>query len=323
MKAGFNPYKVRFAPDMMEAAGLGSSYAEWRESAICGVLSRTDWNVCDTCMAQLKPYLDGPAAPASVKSSKPFSDAKTDPAASVMQAVLSQGRRSSYARFPVKRSLIAAGTVGAAVILAATLFFFTRNDKGEGVPAKNDLPSAKSEALDEGVTVQRTQSSTFQTEVGERKNRAVQPPGAVAAVRGGSVEAKAASQLLPGVLNLRDVCEQMRKKTLKEHYGCRVAEWRMRPDSAIKKYVELVKNEKEQFRFVETLLCEGEDGLLFALEDKPRKPLTESENNYAVFSRGSFEGTLAGVKTFDGKEAPVLKDWIVHFGDDSSSQRGP
>ena len=297
VKAGFNPYKARLAPDMMEAAGLGSSYAEWRESAIHGVLSRTDWNVCDTCMAHLKGYLGQSRIPRVAKSSTRSANPKTDPSALLMQAV-SQGRRSRYTStsFVVKSFLIITGVVGTGVVLAATLAFSTRNTDLPGAPSKNERPS----------TIRNGQA-VFSA-VPDRTAKS---------------EPSASTQPSASILSLKDVYEHMRTKKLKDRYGCQITKWRMRPNSTITKYVELVKDEGGQFRLVETLLCEGQNGLLFALEDKPRKPLEESENSYAVFSRGSFEGTLASVKTFGGTDAPVLKDWTVHFGEDSSSQRRP
>ena len=57
VSGGFNPFKAGLAPDLMEALGMGSSYPDWRDSAVSGPLSGTDWNVCSGCMSHLEPYL--------------------------------------------------------------------------------------------------------------------------------------------------------------------------------------------------------------------------------------------------------------------------
>jgi hypothetical protein len=58
VRDGFNPFKEGLVPDLLEMMGLGgSSYDSWRVEAINGRLSQSDWNVCDTCMTKLTPYL--------------------------------------------------------------------------------------------------------------------------------------------------------------------------------------------------------------------------------------------------------------------------
>ncbi|HOD82964.1 MAG: hypothetical protein BWX88_01900 [Planctomycetes bacterium ADurb.Bin126] len=57
VRNGFNPFKAGLAPDIMEEMVGESSYDSWRESAINGPTSTTDWNVCADCIEVLKPYL--------------------------------------------------------------------------------------------------------------------------------------------------------------------------------------------------------------------------------------------------------------------------
>lgn len=61
VRKGFDPFKEGLASGalgLMGAFGLGGSGPDaWRQSAINGPLSKSDWNVCDRCMTKLKPYL--------------------------------------------------------------------------------------------------------------------------------------------------------------------------------------------------------------------------------------------------------------------------
>jgi hypothetical protein len=58
IQLGFNPYKEGLVPDVGKMFGQGgSSYDGWRDEAISGSLSQSDWNICDKCMMKLKPYL--------------------------------------------------------------------------------------------------------------------------------------------------------------------------------------------------------------------------------------------------------------------------
>lgn len=59
VRAGFNPFKEGLAVDALKnmGMGLGSSYDSWRESAISGPMSKSDWNVCGRCMKVLNRYL--------------------------------------------------------------------------------------------------------------------------------------------------------------------------------------------------------------------------------------------------------------------------
>lgn len=57
VERGFNPFNLGLVPDLLKQLGIGSSYDQWRVDAISGDLSRSDWNVCGSCMQHLRPYL--------------------------------------------------------------------------------------------------------------------------------------------------------------------------------------------------------------------------------------------------------------------------
>ena len=57
VRGGFNPFAAGLTPDMLATMGMGESYPAWRQEAISGRLSTTDWNVCSGCMTHLRPYL--------------------------------------------------------------------------------------------------------------------------------------------------------------------------------------------------------------------------------------------------------------------------
>lgn len=58
VRGGFNPFKEGLTPDVLQVMGLGGSqYDTWREVALDGPASLTDWNVCATCLPRLQPYL--------------------------------------------------------------------------------------------------------------------------------------------------------------------------------------------------------------------------------------------------------------------------
>jgi hypothetical protein len=70
VEAGFNPIAAGLVPDLGLMMGTGSSYPSWRESAISGSTSKSDWDICAKCMQHVKPYLasahrTGPNAGAS------------------------------------------------------------------------------------------------------------------------------------------------------------------------------------------------------------------------------------------------------------------
>lgn len=48
---GFNPLQAGLVPDVGSMFGI-DSYAHWKESAISGATSRTDWSICADCMPQ-------------------------------------------------------------------------------------------------------------------------------------------------------------------------------------------------------------------------------------------------------------------------------
>jgi hypothetical protein len=58
---GFDPFEKGLADAsmiLMGAFGLAGSGPEaWKQSAILGVLSDSDWNVCANCMKEMKPYM--------------------------------------------------------------------------------------------------------------------------------------------------------------------------------------------------------------------------------------------------------------------------
>jgi hypothetical protein len=62
VRKGFDPFEKGLADAsmmLMGAFGLGGSGPEaWKQSAISGALSQSDWNVCGNCIKELKPYLD-------------------------------------------------------------------------------------------------------------------------------------------------------------------------------------------------------------------------------------------------------------------------
>ncbi len=66
---GFNPFKLGLVPDMGAMLGLeaGTSFTYWKNTIVAQDTS--DWNICATCMARLKPYLKGAPKATGVKSS--------------------------------------------------------------------------------------------------------------------------------------------------------------------------------------------------------------------------------------------------------------
>lgn len=62
VRKGFDPFEKGLADAsmlLMAQCGLQSTGPEaWKQSAISGVLSKSDWNVCDKCMNELRLYLE-------------------------------------------------------------------------------------------------------------------------------------------------------------------------------------------------------------------------------------------------------------------------
>ena len=64
VRKGFNPYKCGLIPEIMRQIARPGFEERWAQRAIDGDASHSDWNVCNACMAKLKPYLqDGQQAP--------------------------------------------------------------------------------------------------------------------------------------------------------------------------------------------------------------------------------------------------------------------
>lgn len=62
---GFNPFQEGLASDKPYAMlGLRgqAAYQYWRDSAISGAASMSDWNVCHVCMAHLEKHLQHTSA---------------------------------------------------------------------------------------------------------------------------------------------------------------------------------------------------------------------------------------------------------------------
>jgi hypothetical protein len=65
---GFNPYALGLAPNPMAAiVGNQAMFENWKTTIVAQDTS--DWNVCSSCMAVLKPYLRGAAKGTGVKKS--------------------------------------------------------------------------------------------------------------------------------------------------------------------------------------------------------------------------------------------------------------
>ena len=62
VRKSFDPFKEGIASGAMNLLGtfglVDDGADAWRQSAISGQLSMSNWNVCDQCMTKLKPYLD-------------------------------------------------------------------------------------------------------------------------------------------------------------------------------------------------------------------------------------------------------------------------
>jgi len=56
VKKGFNPLTLGLVTDPMARMGGATWYAGWKNIV---AQDTSDWNICSTCMAQLKPYLSG------------------------------------------------------------------------------------------------------------------------------------------------------------------------------------------------------------------------------------------------------------------------
>jgi hypothetical protein len=109
-------------------------------------------------------------------------------------------------------------------------------------------------------------------------------------------------------LDLTQAHALIRKGELGKHHGKRVAGWSLAPNSTVKEYASLGRNEAGELQMIRTLLCEGQDGLLFALEGDPKEQLAEG---LQTSRRLQAAGTVTGQRAFDGKQVPVLKDWTL------------
>lgn len=54
---GFHPYSTGLAIDVMASLGIDTGFETWKQSALYGAASSTDWNICSKCLKVLKPYL--------------------------------------------------------------------------------------------------------------------------------------------------------------------------------------------------------------------------------------------------------------------------
>jgi len=71
-KNGFDPFTKGLVPGTAMFAALGmdsrQAYEDWKGGIVAQDTS--DWNICASCMAALKPYLEGAPRPTGVKSSQ-------------------------------------------------------------------------------------------------------------------------------------------------------------------------------------------------------------------------------------------------------------
>jgi len=58
VKKGFNPFTLGMIPPSLARLATPDYPAKWSRQAICGILSRSEWTICSTCLPKLTPYLD-------------------------------------------------------------------------------------------------------------------------------------------------------------------------------------------------------------------------------------------------------------------------
>lgn len=58
VKRGFNPFSLGMIPPALLRLATPDYPAKWGRQAIDGLLSRSEWRVCDTCLPKLTPYLN-------------------------------------------------------------------------------------------------------------------------------------------------------------------------------------------------------------------------------------------------------------------------
>jgi len=57
VKQGFNPFALGMIPARLARLATPDYPAKWRLQAMNGILSHSDWILCDTCMPKLRPFL--------------------------------------------------------------------------------------------------------------------------------------------------------------------------------------------------------------------------------------------------------------------------
>jgi hypothetical protein len=57
VKQGFNPFTLGLIPAPLAKLATPEYPAKWSRQAMDGILSRSDWTICDTCLPKLTPYL--------------------------------------------------------------------------------------------------------------------------------------------------------------------------------------------------------------------------------------------------------------------------
>lgn len=60
VRKGFNPFRLGLIPPSLARLATPDYPAKWDRQASTGILSHTDWSICETCLPTLKRYL--PAA---------------------------------------------------------------------------------------------------------------------------------------------------------------------------------------------------------------------------------------------------------------------
>jgi len=54
VKRGFNPFTEGLIPDSLAWLATPETPYDWEKQVFNGVLSNTDWKVCDTCLAGIE-----------------------------------------------------------------------------------------------------------------------------------------------------------------------------------------------------------------------------------------------------------------------------
>jgi hypothetical protein len=57
VKKGFNPFRLGLVPPSLSRLATPDYPAKWEHQAINGILSHSDWTLCETCQASLERFL--------------------------------------------------------------------------------------------------------------------------------------------------------------------------------------------------------------------------------------------------------------------------